>query len=231
MLPPIMYLERVKYMSTDFTIDSSSLHSVATSVGVEGGGYGVDGSLEVEYTAGATYGGRVWLPKGSSRIAVTVDPEIRTTMTYTCAGWSELPFFQGRSGFPKCDVAMDADWTGFVSQRQVAFKGCHDGTWGRNINSAGTDSWTVHAGATYTAKGGFKTPFASADFVTTYGQGTSWTYHFDQGSTVHHFCLSGNGDSLVSSSAVYVQNGTLASTCLCLDARKPAAEMQGDLSR
>lgn len=217
-----MYLEVAKHMTTNYAVESSSLHSVTTSVGVEDGGYGVSGSLEIQHTGSMTYEGTVYLPRGAQRRAVTIRPVIDASMNYVCLNWISQHIWHP-SGPRRCHISMDASWSGIIHQRSAAYLGCHDGNWDADINNHESSGVVVSAGTTYTAKGGFKTPFASADFATTYGQGTSWSYHFDRTAKRHNFCLSGNGDNLKSSSAVYIENGTRVSTCRgCIPTLKPA---------
>lgn len=214
--PPAMYLEKVPGETTTWSISSDHLNSVATSVGADGDSFSVAGSIAIETAAGFETGGHIYAPKGASTYAVTVRPAVDTSMTYTChLGWRSFRLTVGMLGMV-CSWGMDASWNGDVRTPRATYLGCHAGTAKpQDVTNHSRDRYSASAGVTFTAKAGFKTPYVTGDFSTTYGAGTNYLYTLQQTKRVHHFCVGGNGPTVALSSALYITNtdGTTGSGC------------------
>lgn len=203
--PPAMYLEAVPGVTTTYTLDSSYMGSVATAVGTEDGGYGISGSITVKSEHGFAIDGVVHLPRRSKRYAVMIRPEIRATMTYVCMQRRVIPESGGMWTPQTCTHGMDAAWTGAATRTKARYTPC---TWGRAevifLSNHEYPRLRVGKNATFTAAGGFKTPYVTADFSTAYGGGTHYQYTLNQTKKTRRFCVSGDAKTVPESGRIYI---------------------------
>lgn len=200
--PPLMFVQAVRHMRTDYTIRSSAVTGVKAVVRVAGGGYRAAGTMSVDSSDGFRSARSLQPTRSRPEMARLVRPEIAVSSQYTC--YQPNAYLGDYLGAGTCVAGSSARWTGEVYRSKTGFRGCHyGGSRVARFSNRAPRPIATGPGVSYTSTVSVG-ELGSLTITADYGSGTGVRMRFDRGGPERRFCVGGNGTDLMDSAKLYV---------------------------